>query len=47
MAINNLESLISEYEQKRREAQMRAEQKRETLYAQYPELEELDNKIIQ
>ena len=47
MAINNLESLISEYEQKRREAQMRAEQKKEKIYEEYPELEEFDNQINQ
>ena len=47
MAINNLEALISEYEQKRREAQMRAEQKKEKIYEEYPELEEFDNQINQ
>ena len=45
MATNNLESLLSEYEQKRRKAEMDLETRVEDLYKKFPELENIDDKI--
>ena len=47
MAITNLDSLIAEYEQKRRRADMELEDRKQELYKKYPEIEEFDNKINQ
>ena len=45
MADKNLENLLSEYEQKRRKAQMDAELKISKLYEQFPNLEKIDDQI--
>ena len=47
MAIKNLETLLSEYEQKRRKAEMDLEKRKQELYEKFPRLEELDNIINQ
>ena len=47
MSTNNLESLLSEYEQKRRKAEMDLDERIENLYKKFPELEEIDDKINQ
>ena len=47
MSTNNLESLLSEYEQKRRKAEMNLDERIENLYKKFPELEEIDDKINQ
>lgn len=47
MANNNLESLLIEYEQKRRIAEMKFEEKREAVYKKFPRLEEIDKQINQ
>ena len=43
----NLENLLSEYDQKRRNAQMTSERKRQELYKKFIELEQFDSKISQ
>lgn len=45
MATKNLELMLSEYEAKRRKVEMEAETRRVELYKQFPELEDIDNKI--
>ena len=45
MADKNLENLLSEYEQKRRKAQMDAEESLAKLYEQFPGLEEIDDEL--
>lgn len=45
MTDKNLENLLSEYEQKRRKAQMDAELKISKLYEQFPNLEKIDDQI--
>lgn len=45
MATENLENLLSEYEQKRRKVEMDLEERKLELYKKYPELEELDDDI--
>lgn len=45
MTDKNLENLLSEYEQKRRKAQMDAELKVEQLYEKFPNLEKIDDEI--
>ena len=45
MAINNLENLLMEYEQKRRKAEMELEQRRSKLQQEFPQLEEIENRI--
>ena len=45
MADKNLENLLSEYEQKRRKAQMDAEESVTKLYEQFPGLEEIDDEL--
>ena len=45
MTNKNLENLLSEYEQKRRKAQMDAELKISKLYEQFPNLEKIDDQI--
>lgn len=45
MADKNLENLLSEYEQKRRKAQMDAETSIAQLYEQFPGLQEIDDEI--
>ena len=45
MTDKNLENLLSEYEQKRRKAQMDAELKIKQLYEQFPNLEKIDDEI--
>lgn len=45
MADKNLESVLNEYEQKRRKAQMVAESKIKKLYEQFPGLEEIDDEL--
>ena len=45
MADRNLENLLSEYEQKRRKAQMELEAKITKLYTQFPNLEKIDDEI--
>ena len=45
MTDKNLENLLSEYEQKRRKAQMDAETKIEQLYEKFPNLEKIDDEI--
>ena len=47
MSTNNLESLLNEYEQKRRKAEMDLDERIENLYKKFPELEEIDDKINQ
>lgn len=47
MSTNNLESLLSEYEQKRRKAEMNLDERIENLYKKFPELEEIDDNINQ
>ena len=47
MSTNNLESLLSEYEQKRRKAEMDLDERIENLYKKFPKLEEIDDKINQ
>lgn len=47
MSTNNLESLLSEYEQKRRKAEMNLDERIENLYKKFPKLEEIDDKINQ
>ena len=47
MSTNNLESLLSEYEQKRRKAEMNLDERIEDLYKKFPELEEIDDNINQ
>ena len=47
MAIQNLETLLSEFEQKRRKAEMDLENRKEELYKKEPELEEIENQINQ
>ena len=47
MSTNNLESLLSEYEQKRRKAEMSLDERIENLYKKFPELEEIDDNINQ
>ncbi|MBP3830971.1 MAG: ATP-binding protein [Clostridia bacterium] len=47
MSTNNLESLLSEYEQKRRKAEMDLDERIENLYKKFPELEEIDDEINQ
>ena len=44
MAIN-LDNLLSEYDQKRRKAEMDAEARKQELYKKYPNLDELEKKI--
>ena len=45
MADKNLESVLNEYEQKKRKAQMVAESKIKKLYEQFPGLEEIDDEL--
>ena len=45
MTEKNLEILLSEYEQKRRKAQMEAEIKILEIYKEYPILEEIDDEM--
>lgn len=45
MSTINLENLLTEYEQKRRKAQMDAENYKQELYKKHPKLEEIENKI--
>ena len=47
MTDKNLESVLNEYEQKRRKAQMDAESKILELYKQYPVLEKIDDELNQ
>ena len=45
MAIKNLENLLSDYEQKRRKAEMELEVRKQKLYKEYPELEDIDREL--
>ena len=45
MDTKNLEKLLTEYEQKRRMAQINLEEKEKELYKKYPRLEEINNEI--
>lgn len=45
MADKNLEYLLNEYEQKRRKAQMEAEEDVKELYEQFPGLEQIDDEL--
>ena len=45
MADKNLENLLSEYEQKRRKAQMEAETNVKKIYEKFPGLEEIDEEL--
>ena len=45
MTDKNLDNLLSEYEQKRRKAQMEADAKIENLYRKFPNLEKIDDEI--
>ena len=45
MADKNLENLLSEYEQKRRKAQMESEKSISQLYERFPGLEEIDDEL--
>ena len=45
MANKDLESLLMDYEQKKRNAEIKAEARKNKLYKDYPEIENIDNKI--
>lgn len=45
MNTKNLEVLLSNYEEKRRRAEMNFEAKKKEIYKKYPELEQIDDKI--
>ena len=45
MTTNNFEAILSEYEEKRRKAEMDADNRKLELYKKYPELEEIENNI--
>jgi len=45
MTTKNLENLLTEYEQKRRKADMNLEERKQELYKKYPKLEEIDDEI--
>ena len=45
MSDKNLEFLLIEYEQKRRDAEMELDKRREELYKKFPELEKIDSNI--
>lgn len=47
MATNELKSLLIEYEQKRRNAELDLEQRKNNLYKKVPRLQEIENKINQ
>ena len=45
MATNELESLLIEYESKRRNAEVDLENKKQKLYKKLPRLEEIDSRV--
>ena len=45
MATNELESLLIEYESKRRNAEVDLENKKKELYKKLPRLEEIDSRV--
>ena len=47
MLTKNLENLLTEYEQKRRKAEMDLEQRKAEIFVKFPKLEEIDSKIKQ
>ena len=47
MSTQNLENLLSAYEQKRRKANMDLEERMQRLYINFPKLEEIDDEINQ